>query len=58
MPLYTFGGAANAGQVGAAPALIPGNLNSALERAGLARAGQKAILENLNRTKTSTLVVR
>jgi len=58
LPLYTFGGAANAGQVGAAPALVPGNLNSSLERAGLARAGQKAILANLNRTKTSGLVVR
>lgn len=58
LPLYTFGGVVNIGQDGTAPLLIPGNLNSALERATLALAGQKALQAEMSRSVRSGLVVR
>jgi len=57
LPIYTFGGPEGTAP-GTAPALIPGDLNSALERAGLALTGFKRQQAELNRTKTSDLVVR
>lgn len=57
LPLYTFGGP-DGSPPGTAPALIPGDLNSALERAGLALTGLQRQREQLNRTKNSGLVVR
>jgi len=57
LDLYTFGGP-NGSPPGTSPAIIPGNLDSALERAGLALAGMKAKQEQLNRSKASGLVVR
>ncbi len=57
LPLYTFGGP-DGSAPGTAPAIIPGDLNSALERAGLALRGLQRQRAELNRTKMSTLVVR
>ncbi|MCG8468151.1 MAG: hypothetical protein MJB57_08060, partial [Gemmatimonadetes bacterium] len=57
--IYTFGGAGNAGAAGdPTPVVVPGNLDSALERAAysLARIEQNQI--ELQRAKSTDLVVR
>jgi hypothetical protein len=55
--LYTFGGAGGA-VPGTSATLIPGDLNNALERAGLALASLQAKRDQLSREKATGLVVR
>ena len=57
LPLYTFGGPEGT-PPGTAPAIIPGDLNSALERVALALTGLERQRQQLNRTKSSGLVTR
>ena len=57
LPVYTFGGLGNEGSA-PAPAVIPGNLDNALERAAVALARQEARLEELTRNVQSGLIIR
>ncbi len=54
--IYTFGG--DPGAPGSAPLVIPGNLNSTLERAAYSLGAIQRRQAELNRTKMSELVVR
>lgn len=57
LPIYTFGGLGNEGSA-PVPAVIPGNLDNALERAAVALAGQQARLRELTRNVQSGLIIR
>ena len=57
LPIYTFGGLGNEGSA-PAPAIIPGNLDNALERASLALQGQEARAKEIQRTVNSGMVIR
>ena len=57
LPIYTFGGLGNEGSA-PVPAVIPGNLDNALERAAVALAGQQARLRELTRNVQSGNIIR